>query len=367
MNSKRVLFCIPSYTFGGAEKHSFQTARVFLEEGFEVYFLAFGKKDGFELLLKSKGIHTLHIDLGNFHESTFVNKWFTLTHVLFLVRKIRPEYIFSGTKQENVLMGLIWRFSGSKKFFWHQWGIDESSVSRLERFCALFKPSYVANSRACSKNIAERHRLMSQELVRIIHNPVSLPTVTIITHSSDNFRILMTANFFPEKDHETVIRAVHLLNRRYPDNTIQLLFAGSAPGVSGQLEKCKALAFDLELSKNQVQFLGKVEDMASLLLSCQLGVLSTRSEGLSNAILEYMSYGLPVIATKIDQNLEALGKENESWLFALGDVDACARLIEKAYLQREVLEPAVKANQQRVKDNFSFENYKKNVLRLVNA
>jgi glycosyltransferase involved in cell wall biosynthesis len=290
-----------------------------------------------------------------------------LIRVLWLVRKIRPDYIFSGTKQENMLMGLIWRFSGTKKFFWHQWGIDDSSVSRLERICSFLKPNYVANSRACRKNIVTRHQLKSEELVRIIHNPVSLPTVTIITNSSDNFRILMTANFFPEKDHETVIRAVHLLNRRYPDNTIQVLFAGSAPGMSSQLEKGKALAFDLELSKNQVQFLGKVEDMASLLLSCQLGVLSTRSEGLSNAILEYMSYGLPVIATKIDQNLEALGEENESWLFALGDVDACARLIEKAYLQREELEPVGKTNQQRVKDNFSFENYKKNMLRLVNA
>jgi glycosyltransferase involved in cell wall biosynthesis len=366
MMTKRALFCIPSFTFGGAEKHSFQTAKVLLEEGYEVYFLAFGKKDGFDTFLQSQRIKTLSFDDANFQNGGPIKKILIIFRLLGVIRQIKPIYIFSGTKHENILIGIVWRFSGAKKFFWHQWGIDHSPLTKLERICALFKPTYVANSRACKKNILERHRLKTSDLVSIIHNTVAVPNLSALTaNSNDAYRILMTANFFPEKDHITVVKAFYQLLKKYPKNNVQLIFAGTAPGISNQLLACKSFAFDLGINNEKILFLGKVEDMASLLNSCHLGVLSTRSEGLSNAILEYMSFGLPVIATNIDQNLEVLGEENKDFLFSLGDDEECFRLIEKWYLDPEKLKPNGNMNQKRIYKEYNFERYRLNVKRLL--
>jgi glycosyltransferase involved in cell wall biosynthesis len=366
-NRKRALFCIPSYTFGGAEKHSFQTAKVLLEAGYEVFFIAFGKTDGFDLFLKSHSIGTLHYNLGNFEAQKPFVKFIVLLRLTLLLRKIKPQLIFSGTKQENVIMGLIWRFVGAKSFFWHQWGIDTSRVSRLERIGHRLGTQYIANSRACAENITERHGLSSLELVTIIHNAVERPERSSREHLPGSpFRIIMTANFYPEKDHLTVLRALAILNEKYPHNSIQLLFAGSAPGTSSQLIECKALAFELGLNPKQVQFLGKIDDIYPLLATCDAGILSTTSEGLSNAIMEYMTIGIPVIATEIDQNKEVLGKVNYEYLFPVGNAEKCAELMEKLYLDRELLSEIGDRNRNRVMSEFNIERYRSSILKLLN-
>jgi glycosyltransferase involved in cell wall biosynthesis len=42
-----------------------------------------------------------------------------------------------------------------------------------------------------------------------------------------------------------------------------------------------------------------------------------------------MAYGLPVIATDILANREALGPQNEKWLFPLGDAKRLTELLEE--------------------------------------
>ena len=57
---------------------------------------------------------------------------------------------------------------------------------------------------------------------------------------------------------------------------------------------------------NKVTFLGEIEDVAGFLQSLDLFVLPSRSEGMSNALLEAMSVGLPIVATDVGSNAEVL-------------------------------------------------------------
>ena len=41
-------------------------------------------------------------------------------------------------------------------------------------------------------------------------------------------------------------------------------------------------------------------------MNADIGILTSNEEGLSNSILEYMSYGLPVIATRVGGNVEQI-------------------------------------------------------------
>ena len=58
--------------------------------------------------------------------------------------------------------------------------------------------------------------------------------------------------------------------------------------------------------RNKVTFLGEIEDVASFLNSLDLFVLPSRSEGMSNALLEAMCIGLPIVATDVGSNAEVL-------------------------------------------------------------
>ena len=114
--------------------------------------------------------------------------------------------------------------------------------------------------------------------------------------------IVMTciANLRPVKGHEDLIRACAKIESRVPWT---LLVIGSD---RASLETpLKALAGQLGVS-DRIRFLGPSRSMDRLLCASDLGVVASHSEGFSNAILEHMAAGLPMVATAVGGNEEAV-------------------------------------------------------------
>ena len=367
MDSKiKVLICIPSYTFGGSEIHSLNTARAIQKNtNYDVYFLAFGRIDTFKAKLEEEGFKTIHFSLNGFLDLGFLKKCIQLVKLFLFLRPYKFKYIFSGTEQCNLLMGLTWKLLRADKLFWHQWGIDKRiNLSFWEKIVIKTKPCYIANSEACKNNIVQRHGIKVHNSVRVIHNTFDESILNCsLTSSTNTFNIAMLANFFDEKDHNTVLKALNIFLKKYSDSSIIVYFAGRDNG-SNLLLKSKEVAFDLNLC-GHVVFEGLVENTSKFLSKMNVAILSTKSEGLSNALLEYSAIGLPVIATNISQNIEALGDKNTEWLFPVGDEYTCFELIEKFYLDRSLIESVGNKNKIFVAENFSNNLYESKILELI--
>ena len=362
-SNKNILICIPSYTHGGAEIHSLYTAKALQKkEGIKVFFLAFGRVDSFQSKLIDEGFETIYFPLPNFLSLSNLKKTVTLFRLMIVLRKFKFSAVFSGTEQCNLIMGLVWRFIGAKKFYWHQWGIDNrTSFGFWEKLAIKFKHTYIANSLACSQNIAKRHKL-DISTIKVINNTFNEKLLEVkIANHTDELKIAMVANFFEEKDHITVIESISLFVNKHIDSKIKVYFVGRSNG--GKLMKnAKALAFDLNLNKH-VEFLGLVDDIADLLSKMDVGLLSTKSEGLSNSLLEYMAVGLPVIATDIVQNREALGLGNK--FFEVGNNQQLVDFFEEFYFGRDTLKVIGSSNREFVKQHFSNEKYNQKILHLI--
>jgi L-malate glycosyltransferase len=79
-----------------------------------------------------------------------------------------------------------------------------------------------------------------------------------------------------------------------------------------------------------VIFLGPVREIPDLLQIVDLGILISpfqRGEGMSNAILEYMAAGLPVVSTDITSIRETVGEENFKYLMPLKDAEKLSEMI----------------------------------------
>jgi len=362
---KNILICIPSYTFGGAEVHSLYTAKALQKDkNVKVFFLAFGREDTFKSKLISDGFEILHFPLSNFLSLSSFDKIKTLIQLFFFLRQYHFYSIFAGTEQCNLMMGLLWKPLKSKSFFWHQWGVDKrQSMGFWEKIVSLTKPSYIANSNACKDNVIQRHRILEDNKVTIIHNTFNESLLTESRSSlSDEFKITMVANFFDEKDHLSVLSALKLFTDKYPNEKIKVEFVGRSNG-GNLLIQAKAKAFDLNLYNN-VEFIGLVEDIPSYLKTVNVGLLSTKSEGLSNALLEYMASGLPVIATDISQNREALGDEN--FFFEVGDELALMELFVLLYFSKSLVEDIGRRNKINVQNIFSNIIYENKIVSLLN-
>ena len=119
-------------------------------------------------------------------------------------------------------------------------------------------------------------------------------TNQITLQGPDGFKIICVANLRPQKDHICLIRAFAQLSKENPLASLHLVGAESDPNYADLVRQEVVV-----LGLNQVYFYGAVEDADHLLEQAQIGVLSSVSEGLPMALLEYAAAGLPVVTTDV--------------------------------------------------------------------
>jgi glycosyltransferase involved in cell wall biosynthesis len=127
----------------------------------------------------------------------------------------------------------------------------------------------------------------------------------------------------PEKDLEAWLRSAALVSRTYPQARFVLVGDGRDGGLLGSL---KHLATDLGIREN-VHFLGYVDDLPGIYASFDLFLLSSRREGICNSLLEAMAMEVPVIATDVGGTKELVINEETGYLLKQGDVEGMAKAI----------------------------------------
>ena len=80
--------------------------------------------------------------------------------------------------------------------------------------------------------------------------------------------------------------------------------------------------------KEYIRFLGNQSDTESIINVFDVGVLATFTEGISNAIMEYMAFSKPVVATDGGGTKEILIHNETGFLVRQSDVEDLANKIE---------------------------------------
>jgi glycosyltransferase involved in cell wall biosynthesis len=116
----------------------------------------------------------------------------------------------------------------------------------------------------------------------------------------------------------------------------------------------EAQILELGLSQN-VKLLGKSDHVARFLSIADIFVLPSRWEGLPIALLEAMSTGLPVIATRVEGVDEVVLDGEHGILVAVEDVSALAQAILQLLRAPEVRKKMGAASQGRVRELYSID------------
>jgi len=122
------------------------------------------------------------------------------------------------------------------------------------------------------------------------------------------------------KDHPTFLRAAKRVLQSVQGAAF--IIAGE-----GELqEQTQKLAKTLGI-ENRTFFIGRCRDVGAVLSISDVCVLSSRAEGFSNAILEYMAAGRPVVATDVGGAREAIVHGESGYLVSPGDDERMAEHI----------------------------------------
>lgn len=182
--------------------------------------------------------------------------------------------------------------------YWHTAGTRWRA-----RFVTRFVSHFIANCQA-ARQAAIKQEWIRGNNISVIVNPLNpkrcnIPSGDEQTRQSLGIArgdkiVVNVANVRPVKDHETFLRAAEKVLQDFP--LTRFLVIGGGKGE--YLQRIINLAESLGIS-SQVSFLGPIDNPFPILSIADVGVLCSRSEGFSNALLEYAAAGLASVATNV--------------------------------------------------------------------
>jgi glycosyltransferase involved in cell wall biosynthesis len=136
--------------------------------------------------------------------------------------------------------------------------------------------------------------------------------------------LCLVANLKPIKRIEDAISALARVRATGEDAGL-LLIGGDGRGRNGASYRAELEAHAAALGvSSAVYFLGRVADPAAVVSDADIGVLSSESEGLPNAVIEYMLLEKPSVCTDVGGMRDVVVPGVTGELVPVGDVDAMA-------------------------------------------
>ena len=135
-----------------------------------------------------------------------------------------------------------------------------------------------------------------------------LPRIRPQPRSSKTVNAIFVGRLSPKKGLSDLLHAWATVKARV-SRPVKLRLIGDGP----QADELRALAVALDLS-DSVEFFGYCKDVPAELAKADLFVLPSYAEGNSNAILEAMRAGLPIVATRVGGASIQVGSEGERFL-----------------------------------------------------
>lgn len=356
----RILQLVDSFNDGGSERQALQLTRLLQDCGrYEVY-LATLNSEG-PLLAEAQSLVS---EIPVYPLTSFYNRnaFVQLRKFVAYLSHNEIDLIQSHDFYTNIF-GMLGGFLA---------GVQVRIASRRETNCMrnrtqlIFqRMAYGLAHQVIANSEAVRMKLIDEGVrkksVTVIHNGIDTtrletPPVSrneslkrLGASSACGFHHLVTivANMRHEvKDYPMFLRAAQLVKHSVPGTAF--LVAGE-----GHLRSSiESLAEELGL-RESVFFLGRCEEISHLLNASDVCALSSRAEGFSNSIIEYMAAGRAVVATNVGGAAEAIVEGETGYLVDSGDYIAMAKRLVSLLQNTATARAMGQRGKQRIEQNFS--------------
>lgn len=312
---------------GGSERQLTELASLMKKRGHKVEIAIYNSfTSPYETILRERGI-----PLNKFQGNSRIHK-------IFLIRKwlqtLKPDIVHGFMKKPSnvaILASIGMKnyaiigsdFSGAtysknKKLLW-------SSL-----FLFHFADAVVTQTLMNKGNIIKKAPFL-KEKVRVIRNGVDTERFYFVQKTrSKPFRFLTVANVKKIKNPIGTIEAIHKL-KQLTDEPFTLTWAGSyqsAEGVEPEYIKATQLIRQYHL-EDVIHFIGPVSNISEEYQKAHALVHTSIQEGVSNAILEAMASGLPIIASDIADNRYFVIEEKNGFICDPYSVDSITNAMLK--------------------------------------
>lgn len=294
-----VMHLVDSLAIGGAERVAVNLANLLSRQQYTTY-LCTTRSEGPLAQLVSSHVKRLRLN----RTSTYDTSALRLVSAFIKAHEIKILHAHGSALFVAKLAG----FFCSVPVIWHD-HYGRADLGDRSVWPYRFAVRNISAVIAVNQTLADwsRDRLgVPAQRVRYIPNLVDFPETNSALApdlcGERGKRIVCVANLRPQKDHATLLRAMAIVKDQVP--AAHLLLVGSSPA-SGQLNNLHRQIAELGLTSH-VSYLGPRQDVPAILRACDIGVLSSVSEGLPLSLLEYGAAGLSAVVTNVGQCAEVI-------------------------------------------------------------
>lgn len=349
--TKRLLLIIPSLDRCGAEKQLTLLATGLPRDEFDVHVCALTRGGP---LLEDLEDHGTPV--------TVIGKSWKVDPAAYLrlrkhIRRLAPDIVHTWIFAANVYGRLAAFAAGVKHVVAGERCVDQWKRGyelAIDRYLARRTERIVTNSSGVREFYAN-HGIPAEKFVVIPNGirPFSPPEETwreqLFSELGlpSNARLIGAINrLWPQKRVKDLIWSADLLNAARGDS--HLLIVGDGPH-RWRLERYR----DQMAAPDRIHFLGERDDVPRLLAQFDCLWLGSGYEGQSNAIMEAMSAGLPVVATDIPGNRDLVVHGETGYLLPVGDRAGFGRWTNVLLEDPELARRFGQAGKKRMEEEFS--------------
>lgn len=211
---------------------------------------------------------------------------------------------------------------------------DAVSGSFLRRRLIARAAFLVGQTQAAAEELSN---LVPRERIRVIGNPVPKVVPPPLT---GNRNVMFSGRLSEEKDLPLLLDAWRSISVN--GNLGMLYLAGTGGSYRSVEYKLRDMVDKSEELRRTVKFTGWLDDLSSLFANCDVYVFPSRSEGMSNSLLEACAHLRLVVASNIPSNVEILGADYPL-LFEVGDVESLINSLLSAWDDDDVRSRALES------------------------
>ncbi|MDB5136330.1 MAG: hypothetical protein JWP37_2933 [Mucilaginibacter sp.] len=363
----KILFLADEIRVGGTQRRMIELIKGLLAVGgYEITLVSF--TPGVEYL------YLLDMPVQLIEIKRFVKKDFTIFSKLYkVIRNFKPDIIHSWGSMSSLYVLPSLMFYREAKFingiianapeklsvrdkqyllgyltFPFFDAIVSNSLAGIKSYNAPIKKSY------CIYNGMDFNRFMNLKSKQLLLDSLGL--------KGDEFIVGMVAVFEERKDYKTIIKAALKIQKQ--QDKIKILLIGD-----GKLKKpMEELVEGLKL-KN-ILFLGHLPDVENYIQLLNAGVLTTNhtmhGEGISNALIECMAMGKPIIGTAGGGTNELISNGHNGYLIQPNDPDQLAEKILYLFDHKTLSEQMGKNGLKMAIEKFTLNRMTKDFIALYN-
>jgi len=345
---------------GGTEKHLVQLVHGLPRESFNCSIVVFDLGPN-PLLdqVRGSGIPVIHVPVGREYSLDALIRGRQLFR---LFATLQPDIVQTYHQKSDSYGAIIARLSGVKHLVSSKrdTGVGRSSrhffVNR--RLRSLFEKVIVVAD-AVAASVIATDNIDPARIVKI-HNGVDTHRVAPPTpvqaaqcrkrfgFKDDDFVAGIVARFRPEKGHDVLFNAASQAVEAIP--SLKILAVGGGPLLEHYRQVCATGPL-----ASRVTFTGDTTDVLPYLSAMDVGCLVSSEEGFSNAIVEKMAVGLPVVATTVGGNAEAVVHGDNGLLIPTNDAAALREALVMLYKDQHRRKAMGLRSRQLAEERFSVE------------